>query len=384
MNYKYPLMKNIVTQFDKNAMIAFIQKTDRFTNGQMVKKFENEWNNWLGSKYSLFVSSGSTANFLLVAAVKELYGLKDGDNVIVPACTWMTNVAPIIQLGLNPIFVDIEMDTYGFNVDSLLKVENPESIKLVFISHLLGLRCPVERYKEIFPNAQFIEDICESHGITNDDGDKQGSDSLGATFSFYFGHHMTSVEGGMVSTNNEKLYDLMKMKRSHGMARESLYYEKHKQDNLDIRPEFLFITDGYNFRNTEINAVLASSQLKNLDNSIKIRQDNFDYFLSFMNSDRFYLPSNSKNNSSFCFPIVCKNKNDYNVLLEKFKSASIETRPIIGGNLLRHPFLKDNNIHVVGGDTNVDIVHNHGVYVGNNHMIGHDELSMLENIMENL
>ena len=153
MNYKYPLMKNIITQSDKNAMIAFIQKTDRFTNGQMVKKFENEWNDWLGSKYSLFVSSGSAANFLLVAAVKELYGLKDGDNVIVPACTWMTNVAPIIQLGLNPIFVDIEMDTYGFNVDSLLKVENPESIKLVFISHLLGLRCPVERYKEIFPNA---------------------------------------------------------------------------------------------------------------------------------------------------------------------------------------------------------------------------------------
>ena len=247
---------------------------------------------------------------------------------------------------------------------------------------MLGLRCPVERYKEIFPNAQFIEDICESHGITNDDGDKQGSDSLGATFSFYFGHHMTSVEGGMVSTNSEKLYDLMKMKRSHGMARESLYYEKHKQDNLDIRPEFLFITDGYNFRNTEINAVLASSQLKNLDNSIKIRQDNFDHFLSFMDSDRFYLPSDSKNNSSYCFPIVCKNKSDYSILLEKFNSAGIETRPIIGGNLLRHPFLKDKNIYVVGGDTNVDIVHNQGVYVGNSHMVNSDELELLKNIIK--
>ena len=172
-NFKWPLMKDAITEQDKVALIDFIQNTNRFTNGPKVREFEQEWSDWLGAKHSLMVSSGSTANFLLVAAVKELYGLKDGDKVLVPACTWMTNVAPVMQLGFEPVFCDIEMKTYGFDIEYLKSIPNRNEIKVVFVSHLLGLRCPIEEYKEILPNAIFIEDICESHGITNDDGVKQ-------------------------------------------------------------------------------------------------------------------------------------------------------------------------------------------------------------------
>lgn len=383
-DWQWPLMKNAILEEDKQALINFIQTTDRFTNGPMVRKFEQEWSEWLGANQSLMVSSGSTANFLLVAAVKELYGLKDGDKVLVPACTWMTNVAPVMQLGFDPVFCDVEMKTYGFDIEYLKSIPNRDEIKVVFVSHLLGLRCPIEEYKEILPNAIFIEDICESHGITNDDGVKQGSESLGSTFSFYFGHHMTCIEGGIVSTNNEALYDLMKMKRSHGLARESVHYEKYKTYYPEIQPEFLFITDGYNFRSSDLNAVLASSQLKNLSRSIEIRKKNFEYFMSFMPADKFYLPSSSSNNSSFCFPVVSKTKRQHTDLMTKLKEAKIEFRPVIGGNLLKHPFLSNKGYGLNTETSNVDIIHQQGLYLGNNHMIGEEELDILKGIIEDL
>lgn len=383
-DFKWPLMKDAITEQDKAALIEFIQNTNKFTNGPMVRKFEQEWSEWLGADQSLMVSSGSTANFLLIAAVKELYGLKDGDKVLVPACTWMTNVAPVMQLGFQPVFCDIEMKTYGFDIEYLKSIPNPKDIKIVFVSHLLGLRCPIEQYKEIFPNAIFIEDICESHGITNDYGVKQGSESLGATFSFYFGHHMTSIEGGIVSTNNEELYDLMRMKRSHGLARESKHYEFYKLYHPEIQPEFLFMTDGYNFRSSDLNAVLASSQLKNLSKSIEVRKQNFEYFMSFMPADKFYLPSRSENNSSFCFPVVSKTKRQHNKLMAKLKEAKIEFRPVIGGNLLKHPFLTNKGYELNTEISNVDIVHNQGLYLGNNHMIGTEEIDILRDIIEGI
>lgn len=384
-NYFWPLMKDTITEEDKLKMIEFISSTGRFTNGERCKEFEVQWSRWLGSKHSLFVSSGSTANFLLLAAVKELYDLKEGDKVVVPACTWMTNVAPCIQLGLEPIFCDISLETFAIDTHSLKQISNEHDIKLCFVTHLLGLRAPMERYKEILPNALFIEDICESHGITDEAGVKQGGDSLGATFSFYFGHHMTTIEGGMVSTNNSELYDLMRMKRSHGMARESQKFNQYKEQELEIDPQFLFMTDGYNFRSSELNAVLGINQLKRLDQAIKIRRNNYSKFLEMLPEDRFYVPSwQSLENSSFCLPLVTKRLEDRNKLKAVLEQAGIETRPIIGGNLLKQPFLRDKGYTFVSAYEfpNVEILHNHGCYVGNNHLIGDKELDTLERLLK--
>lgn len=384
----WPLMKDTITWMDKFEMIKFILTTKKFTNGEKVKEFENKWNQWLGSNYSLFVSSGSTANLLLLDAIKEKYNLKDGDKVLVPACTWVTNICPVIQLGFTPIFCDINFHDFSFDISKLNKIkkEHPD-IKIIFVTHLLGLRSDLESLQKIFPKALILEDICESHGVESSPGVKQGSNSLGATFSFYFGHHMTTIEGGMISTHDRELYELMRLKRSHGMAREGSpeYFEKYKLENPHLLPSFLFITQGYNFRNHELPAVLGISQLSRLDRFVSIRRRNYSRYHEILqqHQDKFFIPKKDKTNSSFCFPFICKDKKYYTKLIEEFKRYNIEFRPVVGGNLLKHPFLKEYEISTVTPH-NVDILQDRGLYIGNNHFISEKELSALEKILKEL
>jgi len=373
-------MQNAITFKDKLKLIWFIFTTNRFTNGKNVIEFEKKWSEWLGCKYSLFVSSGSTANFLLVSAIIENYNLKLGDKVIVPACTWVTNVSPILQLGLKPIFCDINIKDYSFDEKHFKKIVKNNNIKMVFVTHLLGLTSNVEKYKEMSPNSIFIEDCCESHGATC--GDKKvGTLSEGSTFSFYFGHHMTTIEGGMISTNNKDLHELMRAKRGHGMARElspdNFEYYKKKYPHIDDR--FMFITDGYNFRNTEIGAVVGLSQLKRLDYIIQCRRNNFDKYLNIISKyNCFYLP-NRDGNSSFCLPFISDNFELIQKLKDSMELEGIETRPIVSGNLLEQPFLKKYKLGVV--KPNIDIVAN-GFYIGNNQFLTDNQFKLLEKILD--
>jgi CDP-6-deoxy-D-xylo-4-hexulose-3-dehydrase len=378
----WPLMGETITFKDRLKMAYFAMTAEKFTNGKKVKQFEEEWNKWLGSKYSLFVSSGSTANFLLVAAVKDLYNLKAGDKVLVPACTWVTNVGPIMQLGLVPVFCDINLYNFSFDLGHAKSIakDHPD-IKLIFVTHLLGLPGENSELRRIFPDALIIDDVCESHGCTEKPGKKIGSDSLGATYSFYFGHHMSTVEGGMVSTNNPQLYDIMKMKRSHGLARESIYFKDYAMQHSTIDKQFLFITDGYNFRNHELPAVLGSSQLERLDNMIAIRKRNYKMFTDIIDKypDLFYTIRYDDNNSSFCFPFVCRSK----IIMEKMKFAfirnGIEYRPIVSGNLLKQPFLRNYRLERNAPGI-IDIVHEQGVYIGNNHFVSVRDMEFLDKV----
>jgi CDP-6-deoxy-D-xylo-4-hexulose-3-dehydrase len=364
----WPLMQTAITDADKKAMIDFIQSSDRYTCGNMVKQFEDAWSEWLGCKYSLYVTSGSTANLLLMAAVKELYDIPNGSKVLVPACTWVTNVAPVFQVGLEPVFCDVDLERYSFDINSL----PDEDIKIVFVTHLLGLNSPVEKLKEKYPNAIFLEDICESHGVRASDGTKRGSSGTGSTFSFYYGHHMTTIEGGIISTDNELLYELMKIKRSHGMARllSPKYYEEAINKHPKIDPSFLFLTDGYNFRNTELNAVLGIEQLKRLDGNIETRRDNFKCFMEHLDPELFYIPFDDPGNSSFAFPFICKKPEDMPKLKAIFAELGVEYRPIVSGNLLLHPFLEKwkDSVDV----PNANLLNDNGVYIGNNHFVTKD------------
>lgn len=381
--YKWPLMKDTITLSERFKIAKFALTTDKFTRGKQCEKFEEEWNDWLGSKHSLFVSSGSTANFLLVAAVMEKYGLKPGDKVLLPACTWMTNVAPIIQLGLEPVFCDINMDDFSFDKTSLNYISKNYDIKLIFVTHLLGFYANSYPLKSLFPTSIIIDDVCESHGVTDTEGNKVGSDSLGATFSFYFGHHMTTIEGGMVSTNDSDLYDIMRMKRSHGMARESLHFTKYAQENSDLSPQFLFVTDGYNFRNHEIPAIIGRSQLKKLDKSVEIRRRNFTMFKHYIRmNDNFYTIANNSGNSSFCFPIISKTPETKHRLESILEKEGVEYRPVVGGNLLRHPFLKGHRLaYQDQAPSNADIVNDLGIYVGNNQFVTKKDMEKLGEII---
>ena len=387
MKFKWPLMKNNITLSDRLKLAKFVLTSDRFTNGKKVREFESKWNEWLGSKYSLYVSSGSTANYLLLSAVKEFYGLKDGDKVLVPACTWVTNVGPVIQLGFTPIFCDINLDNFSFCEKDLEHISKIHSdIKLIFVTHLIGFSANVEKYKKLFPNALILDDVCESHGCKLPNGYRTGSDSLGATFSFYFGHHISTIEGGMISTNNYELYDLMKMKRSHGLARESTRYAEYIKQYPDISNQFLFITDGYNFRNHELGAVLGLSQLKRLDLYIQKRNQNYKKFVDIISkySIDFYVPLVPQTCSNFCFPLICRTKELADRLKVIFDEVGIEHRPIISGNLLKQPFLSGHKITTQKDNLNVDYIHNNGIYLGNNQFIGDEELNLLKSILERL
>ena len=185
----WPLMKDCITQEDKDSLVNFIQTSNRYTNGPKVVEFEKQWSEWLGVKHSLFVSSGSTANFLLLSAMKRRYNLKDGDKVLVPSMTWVTNIAPVIQLGLKPIFCDVDNSNFSFDLEHMAKLhqEHPD-IRLVFVTHLFGIPAPINEFKKIIPNAFYIEDCCESHGAEIY-GQKVGTLSEGSTFSSYFGEH---------------------------------------------------------------------------------------------------------------------------------------------------------------------------------------------------
>ena len=389
MRKNWPLMGESITFLDKLKMAYFCLTTKRFTYGDNIKAFEKEWSAWLSDLKinSLYVSSGSTANFLLVAAVMEKYNLKPGDKVLLPACTWMTNIAPPMQLGLTPIFCDVNIQNYSFDLDEAKKIAvKHKDIKLIFVTHLLGFSSNNEELQSIFPNSLIIDDVCESHGCLGSDGKKRGSNSLGATFSFYFGHHMSTIEGGMVSTNDVELYDLMRMKRSHGLARESIYFDNYKKKYSDIDSQFLFITDGYNFRNHEICAVLGRSQLKRLDHMIETRRNNYKHYVKIIenNPTLFYSHSYEDSNSSFCFPFICKSRD----LRLKFKKIldqhNIENRPIVSGNLLSQPFLRGHKILTDKKITNAELIHTQGMYVGNNHFITENDMLDLDRIIREL
>ena len=386
----WPLMENAITFADKLKMASFCLTSDKFTNGPKVREFEEAWSKWVGSKYSLYVSSGSTANFLLIAALKEYAGLKDNDKVLVPSCTWMTSVAPIIQNGLQPIFMDVSLEDYCIDTNDLETIQYlfPD-IKLIFTTHLLGFHSNVEKLQAAFPNAVVLEDCCEAHGVKDQYGNRSGSNSLGATFSFYYGHHITTIEGGFISTNDYEFYTLMRMKRSHGLAREAGQesFDIFKSIYPDIVPSFLFVTDGYNFRNTEIGAVLGLEQLKRLDKNIDIRNNNYKEYYDILctRPDLFHVPSCKLDQmSSFALPFVCKSKEIYNILIQKFKENKIEYRPVVAGNLLKQPFLSAYRFRYHKKKYNVDIIHDLGLYVGNSHSVNKKHLKVLRQIVEGL
>lgn len=383
MRKKWPLMGESITLSDRLKMAYFCLTAKRFTYGNNLKAFESEWNYWIAQDKkvnSLYVSSGSTANFLLVAAVMEKYEIKPGDKIILPACTWMTNVSPPIQLGLTPVFCDVNLQNYSFDLDEMkLLARKHKDVKLIFVTHLLGFSANIEKIQEIFPKAIIIEDICESHGCLDNNDEKRGANSLGATFSFYFGHHMSTIEGGMVTTNNEELYDLMRMKRSHGLARESIYFNNYKETYKDIDSQFLFITDGYNFRNHEIPAVLGRSQLKRLDSMIQIRRRNYALYCSILERyPNLFLPhAYEYTNSSFCFPFICKTSEIRDKIRTLLTDNNIEHRPIVAGNLLSQPFLKGHKIDTEREIANAEIIHRQGIYVGNNHFVTEEDMEFL-------
>jgi len=378
----WKLQENILTDQDIGLIVEFVSTTKRFTQFEKVIQFEKEFSAWQRCEHSVYVNSGSSANFLLINALKELRKWNVGDEIIVPVVTWPTTITPILQMGLKPVFVDINLDDLSFDYNKLAESITSKT-RGIFVVHLLGFSANIDKIKEITAGKDIIliEDCCESQGAELN-GNKVGNLTTAGTFSFYWGHHMTTIEGGMICTNDSELFKLLLLKRSHGLARElpseSHNFYKRKYKEIDFN--FLFLTDGFNFRNTELHAVIGIAQLKKIDEYIKIRNSNYQKFIELcVKYNDSIIIINGNGISSFTLPFIFK-ECDKKLAFEKIiQKHGIESRPIISGNLLRQPFLK--KYYNKGQFKNADFIHSNAFYIGNNQFVNEERIDYLEKLM---
>lgn len=348
--------KNVVSlhepTFGAEEIFGFTKQmiTTKVTMGEKVKKFEREFCKKFNFKNAVTSNSGSSANLLMVASLCSKYNnsyLEKGDEVIVPAMTWSTTVFPLLQYGLVPVLVDSDIETLNIDPDSIERSISPKT-KAIMIVHIYGNPCEMDKILKICKkyNLILLEDACESMGAYYKDKPVGGFGLL-SSFSFYFSHHITCMEGGITLTKNFDLSEKMRIIRSHGWIRNLEKPNKVKQKFNMIDEKFLFVDEGYNLRLTEPQAVMASIQLKKLDRYVKKRQKNAKYLLDLLRefSDVFIFQKEKKStrHSWFGFSITLKEKLNFSrdQICNFLKSKGIETRVIVAGNLDLQPALKN-------------------------------------------
>jgi CDP-6-deoxy-D-xylo-4-hexulose-3-dehydrase len=369
---KFPLMRNNIAREDLDALIEHLKQDDPIlTNGPNVRAFEQEWNDWLGTKYSVLVNSGASANLLTLAILKLRH--PDGGEVIVPPLTWVSDIASVLQNGFTPVFVDIDPATLAMDSSKIINALTRRT-RAVFITHVQGFNGLTDELLRHLEQADvpLIEDVCESHGATHN-GKKLGRFGWISNFSYYYAHHMTTIEGGMISTNDDKVYQAARMLRSHGMVRESndeSIKDAYVRDHPDLNPDFIFAHAAYNVRNTEIGGILGRRQLRRLDENVGRRTANFLHFLSRINPEKFRTDFKTEGSSNYAFNLVLRDPDmDFaERLMSTLRKAGIEFRrgSAGGGNQLRQPYLKSVIPHEHHKQfPQTDHIHFFGFYIGN-------------------
>lgn len=368
----------------RTALARFIKNGDQLSYGPICQKFERDFAKWQGSKNAVMFSSGSTANFALIQGLMHLSYLKKGDAIGFSAVTWPTNILPLIQLGLKSIPIDVSLQTLNISPATLRAALKKHHLKGLFLTHVLGLCDNMQEIVSICHKKKIIllEDTCEALG-TIYKGKKLGSFSLGGTFSFFVGHHMSTIEGGMVVTNNNDLTRELKIIRSHGWDRQlksdeqKILRKKHKVD--DFYALYTFYNLGNNFRPTEISGFLGRHQLKHADTIVQKRRENFRKLAEaiYPRSDLYYPIETAHIDtvSNFAFPLVARNKKIQDIIIKRAK-GKVEIRPIIAGNILRQPFYKISGSMHQKLD-NADIINDNGLYFGNNPDLSRKDIETL-------
>tara|TARA_R110001583_G_scaffold31600_1_gene107862 strand:+ start:29143 stop:30321 length:1179 start_codon:yes stop_codon:yes gene_type:complete len=369
-NFLWPLINDNITSDDKHKLVEFILTPGvRFTQHKNVRMFENKWSEWLGSKHTTFVNSGASANWIMASALKDKVGTGE---IILSPFGWVSDIVPFLELGFTPVFVDVNRETMSIDASEVEKAITKDT-KAILAVHILGFNALSEKLLDLCDrnSLMLIEDCCEAHGATYKNK-KVGTFGDMSNFSFYFGHHMTTIEGGAISTNSDKIHDTVRMLRSHGMTREASdeTKEKYKKDYPHLNPLFTFAVPGYNVRSTELNAVIGLNQLKRLDNNISIRTENLKVWLENLNSKKYQTDFITEGSSNFSLPLVL-NKKD-NILLDKVKDILndklVEYRlgTAGGGNQSRQPYLEKFKEKYREYDMpNLNHIHEYGLYIGN-------------------
>lgn len=370
-SFSLPLMEDNITKEDIGELISFLsqEKIPKLTNGPKVLEFEKKWSEWLGVKYSLMLNSGASANELTMLALRYLVGKGE---IIVPPLTWISDVASVIFADLTPVFCDINLKNLSFDLNHL-KTLITERTKAIFLTHVLGLNGITDELLDICKekNILLIEDVCESHGATFQ-GKKAGTIGSVSNFSFYFAHHMSTIEGGMVCTNDEKFYQICRALRSHGMVREMTDETLKQQiinENPDLNKDFIFLYPAHNHRSTELNAVIGLSQIKRLDENNQKRVQNFDYFIKNLNPEVYHTDLEIEGQCNYAFIVILKNPSMQNrdYLEQLLRSSGIEFRRGLsgGGNQMKQPYFKKYYTVDHSKFPNVNHVHDYSWYIGN-------------------
>ncbi len=374
------LASDTVTEDDVDALASWLRTHQRLTQGELVWEFERQWSAWLGVTDSVFVSSGTTANFALVATVARR--LSRRPRVGVAAVTWSTNVTPSLLLGHEVVVFDVDRQTLGVDAQQVLAAIEHDEIDILFVTHLLGLDALTDEVLEAAHrhNVVVLEDCCEAHGARHG-SDKVGTFGLGSTFSFYYGHHMSTIEGGMISTNEPELAEELRLMRGHGLARETTRYAAHSSAHPNHDARFLFVSAGLNFRSTEVNAFLGLRQLERLDERIGVRNRNMAHFLDTAPA-WLWTDYRTDGMSSFALPLIARDQAAAAGVVEVVAKLDIESRPVVAGNLLRQPFAAEYGLRPYGGASPVaDHIHECGLYVGNGH---HVSIEMVDALTDSL
>jgi CDP-6-deoxy-D-xylo-4-hexulose-3-dehydrase len=367
--------------------IQEVIESERFTMGNQVIEFEERFSEKMGSDFSVMVNSGSSANLALLAACRYRNEplMKPGDEVLVPAVSWSTTYYPVTQLGFTLKFVDIDANSLNIDVKKVRAAIGPKT-KAIFGVNLLGNVADWISLREIALEHDLIllEDNCESLGATLG-GQKAGTFGIGGTFSSFFSHHISTMEGGLITTNDEPLFHALRSLRAHGWTRDlppaNYVYNKTGDDWDDL---YRFVLPGYNLRPLEIEAAIGKVQLAKLDSFIKVRRSNAEKFLKSMRElEGYRVQAENGESSWFGFSIVLEGrlKGHRRALVKELTKAGIDSRPIVTGNFTRNPVISLLEHAPIGPLPVADEIHEEGLFVGNHHYDLSKEFDLLLNTL---
>ncbi|OGF85646.1 hypothetical protein A2Z63_01085 [Candidatus Giovannonibacteria bacterium RIFCSPLOWO2_02_44_8] len=368
----------------KKKLANFIIQARFLSMGEETKKFEESFAKKQERKFAVMTSSGSAANLLLLQAFKNIGYLKNGDKIGVSSITWSTNIFPIMQLGMTPVILDSEINTLNVSPATLKK--KISGLDALFLTNVLGFCDNLGEIAELCWDNKilFFEDNCESLG-SKFQGKLLGNFGEAATFSFYVAHHISTIEGGMVVTDNEDLYHELLIARAHGWDRD-LPEKKQKELRLasnanEFFSQFTFYRLAYNLRPTDIQGFLGNDQLQYWDKIVSIRAENFEKFNRAIGSNGDLIPIKADHMevvSNFTVPVIAKTKELHDYYKKLFTDSDVEIRPIIAGNISRHPYWKGENGNDLEG---ANFIHENGFYFTNNPDLNEEEIKYLINLL---
>ena len=379
---KYPLAKETITEVEIQRLIDWLETIPRLTKGELTIEFEKKWAEYIGTKYSVFVNSGSSANLLMIYALKEL-GRLNG-KVIVPSVGWITTISPLIQFGIEPVMVDADKKTFGIDLEQTEFLLKTEEISAIIFVQVLG----VPHYKEELLklsekyNVPLLEDSCAALGSSYEDGTMVGRVGDMSTFSFYFGHQFSTIEGGMINTDDEDIYHMLLMLRSHGWGKDlpkESYKQKMIENNIDIFHEpFTFLVPGFNLRSTDLQSYLGLMQVEKADWISEMRTENHIEYAKQLDGHFEFQDWGDDNPCSISFGALAESKEHRKEVVNRLVENGIETRIFSAGNLGLHPFWV-NRFGEFHGKV-ADKIHSRGFFLPNYPELEIDDIDFISGV----